>query len=140
MNDKHQIAVYDIAKNALVSFGQGPKSVIFAIKFNEHEDEVVCACEKQVVFCRFQGGKFEIKKGVFGKAPLNPNLAIATLGDSIVTSMTSGLLVQWKGNFANKVFKEHSKSVGALCQRTDGGIISGDAAGNIIVWSANMSK
>jgi len=54
--------------------------------------------------------------------------------------MTSGLLIQWKGNFANKVFKEHSKSVGALCERTDGGIISGDALGNIIIWSSNMSK
>jgi len=38
MNDKHEIAVYDIQKNALVSFGQGPKSVIFAIKFNKAED------------------------------------------------------------------------------------------------------
>lgn len=35
MNDKHEIAVYDIQKNSLVSFGQGPKSVIFAIKFNK---------------------------------------------------------------------------------------------------------
>lgn len=35
MNDKHEIAVYDIAKNALVAFGQGPTSVIFAIKFNQ---------------------------------------------------------------------------------------------------------
>jgi hypothetical protein len=140
MNDKHELAVYDIAKNALVAFGQGPKSVIFAIKFNEQEDEVVCACEKEVVFCRFQSGKLETKKGVFGKAPLNPNLAIATLADSVVTSMTSGLLVQWKGNFASRVFKEHSKSVGALCERTEGGIVSGDALGNIILWSATMTK
>lgn len=57
MNDKHEIAVYDIAKNALVAFGQGPTSVIFAIKFNQNEEEVICACEKEVVFCRFASGK-----------------------------------------------------------------------------------
>lgn len=105
MNEKHEIAVYDIAKNALVAFGQGPTSVIFAIKFNQSEEEVICACEKEVVFCRFASGKLEKKKGVFGKAPLNPNLAIALLGDTVITSMTSGLLVQWKGTFASKVYK-----------------------------------
>jgi hypothetical protein len=67
-------------------------------------------------------------------------LAIVPLGDTMITSMTNGLLVQWKGTFASKVFKEHSKSVGALCERGDGGIISGDAAGNIILWSQNMIK
>jgi WD40 repeat protein len=140
MNDKHEIAVYDLQKNSLVAFGQGPKSVIFAIKFLQNEEEIVCACDKEVVFCRFITGKLESKKGVFGKAPLNPSLAIAILGDSVITSMSSGLLVQWKGTFASKVFKEHSKSVGALCERTDGGIISADATGSIILWSQNMSK
>lgn len=140
MNDRHEIAVYDIAKNTLIAYGQGPKSVIFAIKFNQAEDEIVCACDKEVVFCRFASGKIENKKGVFGKAPLNPSLAVALVGDSIITSMTSGLLVQWRGNFVSKVYKEHSKSVGALCERSDGGLISGDALGNIIVWSSSMSK
>lgn len=37
MNDKHEIAVYDIQKNSLVAFGQGPKSVIFALKFLQNE-------------------------------------------------------------------------------------------------------
>jgi tricorn protease-like protein len=46
MNDKHEIAVYDILKNSLVAYGQGPKSVIFAIKFNQSEEEVICACDK----------------------------------------------------------------------------------------------
>lgn len=58
----------------------------------------------------------------------------------MISSMSSGLLAQWKGNFVSKVYKEHTKSVGALCERSDGGIISGDALGNIIIWSANMSK
>lgn len=38
MNDKHEIAVYDIQKNSLVAYGQGPKSVIFAIKFLQNEE------------------------------------------------------------------------------------------------------
>ena len=92
------------------------------------------------MFARFHSGKVELKKGVFGKAPLNPCLSIAILGDSVVTSMSSGLLVLWKGTFASKVFKEHTKSVGALCERSDGGIISGDALGNIILWSSSMVK
>ena len=140
MSDKHEIAVYDIASGSLVAFGQGPRSVIYAIKFNSSEDEVVCACQKEVVFSRFKSGKIENKKGVFGKAPLNPCLALARLGDTMITSMSSGLLCQWKGNFVSKVYKEHAKSVGALCERSDGGIISGDALGNIVVWSSNMSK
>jgi echinoderm microtubule-associated protein-like 5 len=140
MSDKHEIAVYDIQKDALVAFGDGPRSVVYAIKFNAQEDEVVLACHKEVIFSRFNSGKVDLKKGVFGKAPLNPNLSIANLGDSVVTSMSSGLLVLWKGNFASKVFKEHSKSVGALCERADGGIISGDATGQIIIWSPSMSK
>lgn len=36
MNEKHEIAVYDITKGSLIAFGQGPKSVIFAIKFNQN--------------------------------------------------------------------------------------------------------
>jgi len=140
MSDKHEIAVYDIQKNALIAFGNGPRSVVYAIKFNSAEDEVVLACQKEVIFSRFDSGKINNKKGVFGKAPLNPNLSIANLGDSVVTSMSTGLLVLWKGNFASKVFKEHTKSVGALCERADGGIISGDALGHIIIWSSNMSK
>ena len=54
--------------------------------------------------------------------------------------MSSGLLVWWKGTFASKVFKEHSKSVEALCERSEGGIISGDALGNIILWTSSMNK
>lgn len=115
MSDKHEIAVYDIEKNSLVAFGGGPRSVIYALKFTLAEDELVCACAKEVVFVQFLDGKIQSKKGAFGKAPLNPSLSIATLGDSIVTSMSNGLLILWKGNFASKVFKEHTKSVGALC-------------------------
>jgi hypothetical protein len=38
MSDKHEIAVYDIQKNALVAFGAGPRSTIFDLKFNQQED------------------------------------------------------------------------------------------------------
>ena len=140
MSDKHELAVYDVQKNSLVAFGNGPRSVVYAIKFSRDEEEVVLACQKEVVFARFQSGKVELKKGVFGKAPLNPCLSIATLADSVVTSMSSGLLVLWRGTYASKVFKEHSKSVGALCEREEGGIISGDALGNIILWNSAMAK
>ena len=100
----------------------------------------MCACSKEVVFAKFLGGKIECKKGVFGKAPLKPNLCAATLGDAIITSMNNGVLAYWKGHFCSRVYKEHTKAVGALCERVDGGIISGDILGNIILWSANMSK
>lgn len=46
MSDTHDIAVYDLTKNAMVAFGQGPKSVIYAIKFTANEEELVCACQK----------------------------------------------------------------------------------------------
>lgn len=115
MNDNHEIAVYDIQKNALIAYGRGPRSVVYSIKFNSAEDEVVCACSKEVVFAKFSGGKISCKKGVFGKAPLKPNLCIAVLGDSIITSMNNGVLAYWKGNFCSRVYKEHTKAVGALC-------------------------
>jgi microtubule-associated protein-like 6 len=35
MSDNHEIAVYDLVKGTLVSYGQGPRSVVFAIKFNK---------------------------------------------------------------------------------------------------------
>lgn len=59
MNDKHEVVVYDISQKdaSVVAFGQGPKSVIFAIKFNKNEDELICACDKEVVFIRFSGKK-----------------------------------------------------------------------------------
>ncbi len=38
MSDNHEIAVYDIAKASLIAYGQGPRSVVFAIKFNKAED------------------------------------------------------------------------------------------------------
>lgn len=34
MSDKHQIAIYDIEKKELVATGNGPRSVIYALKFN----------------------------------------------------------------------------------------------------------
>ena len=140
MSDYHEIAVYNIQYNSLVGFGKGPRSVVYNIKFNSTEDEVVCACAKEVIFAKFSTGKIELKKGVFGKAPLKPNLCVANLGDAMITSMSNGLLAYWKGNFCSRVYKEHTKAVGALCEREDGGIISGDIKGLIILWSSNMSK
>jgi hypothetical protein len=52
--------------------------------------------------------------------------------------MQNGLLTLWKGNSCSKLFKEHSKAVVAIAERESGGIISGDADGNIILWSAQM--
>ncbi len=49
--------------------------------------------------------------------------------------MNNGLLTQWKGTSCTKIFKQHTKPVTALCERSEGGIISGDADGNIIIWS-----
>ena len=46
MSDKHELAVYDVQKNALVAFGNGPRSVVYALKFTKEEDEVVIACQK----------------------------------------------------------------------------------------------
>lgn len=37
-SDYHEIAVYDIAKNSLVAFGKGPRSVVYSIKFTKNED------------------------------------------------------------------------------------------------------
>ena len=92
------------------------------------------------MFAKFSHGKIELKKGVFGKAPIKPNLCVANLGDAMITSMSNGLLAYWKGTFCSRVFKEHTKPVGALCERAEGGLISGDTTGRIILWSMNMSK
>ena len=46
MSDNHEIAVYDINEKTLVAFGKGPRSVIYQIKFNSEEDQVICACAK----------------------------------------------------------------------------------------------
>lgn len=70
-----------MATNSLVAAGNGPRSVVFAIKFNHKEDELICACDKEVVFVRFGANKMENKRGVFGKVPLNTSLSIALLGD-----------------------------------------------------------
>ena len=98
------------------------------------------ACSKEVVFASFLKGKISCKKGVFGKAPLQANYCVAVTKDAVVTSMANGVLGYWKGNFCSRVYKEHTKAVGALCEREDGGIISGDIKGLIILWSSNMSK
>lgn len=79
MSDNHEIAVYDIIEKCLVAYGKGPRSVIFQIKFNSEEDQVICACEKEVVFAYFEKGRLECKKGIFGKAPCMPCYSIATL-------------------------------------------------------------
>jgi hypothetical protein len=46
MNDNHEIAVYDVAKKCLLATGNGPRSPIFALKFTQSEDQVVCGCAK----------------------------------------------------------------------------------------------
>jgi len=46
-----------------------------------------------------------LKKGVFGRAPLNPSLALALVGDTVICGMGNGLLAQWKGNSVLKVYK-----------------------------------
>lgn len=57
MSDNHEIAVFDLDKNAIIAYGQGPKSVIYAIKFTSNEEEVVVACQKEVVFVKYKNGK-----------------------------------------------------------------------------------
>jgi hypothetical protein len=44
MSDNHEISVFDVIKNATIAYGQGPKSVIHAIKFSANEEEVILAC------------------------------------------------------------------------------------------------
>lgn len=105
MSDTHEIAVYDLTKNALVAFGNGPKSVIYAIKFTANEEEIVCACQKEVVFIKFQTGKIETRKGVFGKAPLVANYCVGVVGDAVVTGMGNGAIGYWKGNMCSRVYK-----------------------------------
>lgn len=56
-SDNHEIAVYDITSKALVAFGRGSRSVIYQIKFNLTEDQLICACAKEVQFVTFLGGK-----------------------------------------------------------------------------------
>jgi hypothetical protein len=34
MSDNHEISVFDVVKNATIAYGQGPKSVIYAVKFS----------------------------------------------------------------------------------------------------------
>ncbi len=115
MCDTHDIAIYDISKEALIAHGKGPRSVVYSIKFNKEENSIIMACAKEVMFATFSNGKINLKKGVFGKAPILPNLCAAVLNDNMVTSMNNGLLALWKGNFCSKVYKEHTKAVGALC-------------------------
>lgn len=69
------------------------------------------------MFASFSKGKVTCKKGVFGKAPLLANYCVAVMGDAVITSMSNGALGYWKGNFCSRVYKEHSKAVGALCER-----------------------
>lgn len=78
-SDNHEIAVYDITTKALVAFGKGPRSVIYQIKFNLAEDQLICACAKEVQFVTFLGGRVECRKGIFGKAPCMPCYSIAVL-------------------------------------------------------------
>lgn len=119
MSDNHQIAIYDINDKSLVAFGKGPRSVVYQIKFNLAEDEVILSCAKEVLFARFSKGKLDLKKGVFGKAPCVPCLGIALNGNSsVIIAMNNGLLSQWKGNSCSKIYKEHSKPVTALCERS----------------------
>jgi hypothetical protein len=57
------------------------------------------------VFASFENGKVNCKKGVFGKVPGKSSFSIALLGDSVVTAMSDGLLILWKGTSASKVYK-----------------------------------
>lgn len=57
------------------------------------------------MFIKFQGGKIENKRGVFGKAPLVANYSIGLAGDAIVTGMGNGVIGYWKGNVCSRVYK-----------------------------------
>lgn len=46
MSDNHEIAIYDIGKKCLLATGNGPRSPIFALKFTQNEEYVVCGCAK----------------------------------------------------------------------------------------------
>lgn len=116
MCDDHDIFVFDITSKSLVAFGKGPKNVVFHIKFNAEEDTVILACDKQVAFANFSKGQLTCKKGVFGKAPVTQcySVAVGKNGDCLI-SQQNGLLTLWKGNSCTKVFKEHTKTVYAVC-------------------------
>jgi WD40 repeat protein len=116
MCDDHDIFVFDIPSKSLVAFGKGPKSVVYHIKFNAEENTVIMACDKQVAFASFSKGQLGCKKGVFGKAPVAQcySVAVGKNGDCLI-SQQNGILTLWKGNSCTKVFKDHTKTVYAVC-------------------------
>ena len=46
MSDKHEIAIYSVESQSLIATGNGPRSVIFALKFTTDEEMVAAACAK----------------------------------------------------------------------------------------------
>ena len=139
MSDKHEIAIYSLETQSLVATGNGPRSVIFALKFTANEDMVAAACSKEVVFASFKGGKYKLEKGIFGKVPILAAYSLARCGNGMVSGMHNGSLLSWKGTTCMKPFKEHNSPVSALCETEKGGLVSGDATGDIVIWSSNLS-
>ena len=139
MSDKHEIAIYDIESNKLVATGNGPRSVIYTLRFNETEDLVAASCAKEVVFIEFKNGKFKVVKGVFGKTPVIAAFSLARYGNGFVSGMQNGSILLWKGTSCTKAYKEHTSAVSALGEAPKGGVISGDVQGNIVIWTNNLT-
>lgn len=112
--------------------------MIYTLKFNQTEDMVAASCAKEVVFAEFKGGKFKVTKGVFGKTPIVASFSLARYGNGFLSGMQNGSILLWKGTSCTKPYKEHNSAVTALCETEKGGVISGDVAGNILIWSNNM--
>jgi WD40 repeat protein len=115
MSDNHEIAIYDVIKKELVATGNGPRSPIFALKFTQEEDKVVCGCAKEIVFANFSSGKgLKLERGIFGKVPIIPTYSLARVGGYMVSAMGNGNILLWKGNSCTKPLKEHNVAVTAL--------------------------
>ena len=100
---------------SLLATGNGPRSPIYALKFNANEDMVAAACAKEVVFAEFKNGKFKLVKGVFGKTPIVAAFSLANCANGMVSGMQNGSILMWKGTSCTKPYKEHSTAVSALC-------------------------
>lgn len=78
-------------------------------------------------------------KGVFGKVPIVAAFSLANYANGFVSGMQNGSILVWKGTSATKPYKEHNMAVTGLCDTEKGGIISGDAEGNIVIWNSSLA-
>ena len=144
----HRVAVYQTMNGMwedglLLAQAQGDeKKVLFAV-FTSHKKAQFHLVTGGVMHIKFwlipDGSRaLRYRKGIFGKAPMQPLMCAVSIANSVVCGSMSGEMYQWEDRKCTSVVKGHTGAINSMYTHDHDTFISGGDDGLIKFWNKEL--